>query len=259
VRILHSSSFQDDPTRMLRAIRYAGRLDFRIERSTARCLRRDLGHLDAISGARVRHELERFAVEERVGEIVTRASRQGVLAAVCPALGNDSSGRKAVRGLPSLAVSHRDSVLMCLLLAGARPKDISNAVERMALTGRQAAAVAGYVALQSVIGELSRPGLRPSRAVELLGPQPVESVEALALASSGRVASQARRFLDEWRSIRPILHGRDLERLGIASGPKVGSVLRALLVARLDAEVHTRADEVAFVERVATDRRGKTT
>ncbi len=257
VRILHHESFQDDATRIFRALRYAGRLGFQIERSTALCLRRDRSYIDAISGTRVRRELERIAVEERVGEIVRLAFRHGVLDVVHPVLGNDGTGRKATRELTTLAISHRDSVLLCLLLAGAAATDIEGVTGRLALTGRQAKAVSGVVALQSLLAELGRPGLKASRAVELLGPHPVEAVEAIALLSSRRVAARARSYLEELRFVRPVLRGSDLERLGIGSGPKVGLMLRALLAAKLDSEVRTRDDEVTFVERVMKEERGK--
>ncbi len=257
VRILHTESFQDDATRIFRALRYAGRLGFQLERSTAVCLRQDKSYIDAISGTRIRRELERIAVEERVGEIVQLAFRLGVLEAVHPVLGSDGRGRNATKDLTTLAVSHRDSVLLCLLLAGVSSVELDGVTGRLALTRRQAEAVVGFVALQSVLAELARSGLLASRAVQLLGPHPVESVEAIALVGSRKVAGRARRYLEEWRFVRPVLHGRDLERLGIASGPKVGSMLRALLAARLDTDVQTRDDEVAFVRRVMREQRGK--
>ena len=45
VRVLHERSFQDDATRMLRAVRYAARLDFKIATQTAALIRRDLSYL----------------------------------------------------------------------------------------------------------------------------------------------------------------------------------------------------------------------
>lgn len=257
VRILHDESFQDDATRMFRALRYAGRLGFQIERSTAACLRRDKSYLDTISGTRIRRELECLAIEDRVRELVQQAFHLGVLGAVHPLLGGDATGRNATKNITTLAVSHRDRVLLCLLLAGAAMADIEGLTGRLALTGRQAEAVSGFVALQDMLAELARPGLQASRAVELLGTYPVESVEALALAGSRRVAVRARSYLEEWRFVRPMLRGRDLERLGVASGPKVGSMLRALLAAKLDTDVRTRDDEVAFVGQVMREQRGK--
>gem|GEM_PF-2524828 len=57
VRVLHSLSFVEDPTRMLRAVRFEQRLGFRIEARTEELLRGALDLLDRVSGDRLRHEL----------------------------------------------------------------------------------------------------------------------------------------------------------------------------------------------------------
>ena len=86
VRVLHSRSFADDPTRILRAVRYAGRLGFGFESGTARLLAEDMRWLDSVSGDRIRRELERTAGEERLADILELAESLGVLEAVHPAL-----------------------------------------------------------------------------------------------------------------------------------------------------------------------------
>ena len=86
VRVLHARSFEDDPTRILRAVRYAGRLGFEIEEDTARLLAGNLRWLDSVTGDRIRRELERTATEERLGDILELAASLGVLKAIHPSL-----------------------------------------------------------------------------------------------------------------------------------------------------------------------------
>src|ERR671935_1180816 len=59
VRVLHPASFRDDPTRLLRAVRYARRLDFALEADTEALAREAIaaGAMDTVSGARIRDEL----------------------------------------------------------------------------------------------------------------------------------------------------------------------------------------------------------
>lgn len=256
LRVLHDRSFQDDATRILRAVRYAGRLAFRLDPKTAALLRRDLSYLGTISGARLRHELERIALEERAAQIVRLAARLCVLAAVHPAL---TPGPRALRALARLAVvtpSHRDAVLFSLLLSGARTGQAESAIERLALTGRQAEAVRSVLALRAAQARLARPGLRPSGAVALLEPHPPPAIEALVLLAERPLAARrARRYLGEWRFVRPRLNGRDVEALGVPRGPRIGAALAALRAARLDGRVKTRDDEVALVRRLRLTQR----
>ena len=63
IRVLHDGSFVDDPTRIMRAIRYEQRLGFRIESSTLALLSRDLHLLPSVGVDRLRRELDLFLLE----------------------------------------------------------------------------------------------------------------------------------------------------------------------------------------------------
>ena len=86
VRVLHPKGFQDDATRILRAVRYEQRLAFSLEPETERLLRRDVGYLDAISGDRLRRELDLAFHEACAPAFLRRAAEMGVLKAIHPAL-----------------------------------------------------------------------------------------------------------------------------------------------------------------------------
>jgi len=53
--------------------------------------------------------------------------------------------------------------------------------------------------------------------------------------------------------IRPALNGRDILALGVPQGPRVGDALQLLKNARLDSEVHSRADEIQMVMNFLSD------
>ena len=82
IRVLHSGSFTDDATRILRALRYSVRLRFRLEPETEALLRRDLPYMDTIGGDRVRNELIRVFREEGAVSTLKTAQEIGVLAAI---------------------------------------------------------------------------------------------------------------------------------------------------------------------------------
>ncbi|PLV59414.1 CBS domain-containing protein [Thermotoga sp. KOL6] len=66
IRVLHTLSFVDDPTRIIRAIRFEQRFDFRIEETTEKLLKQAVeeGYLEKTTGARIRQEIEKI-LEER--------------------------------------------------------------------------------------------------------------------------------------------------------------------------------------------------
>jgi tRNA nucleotidyltransferase (CCA-adding enzyme) len=246
VRVLHDRAFQDDATRTLRGIRYAGRFRFRIEPVTHRLLRRDLSHLAAISGARLRREIELIAAEDRVAEIVRLAERFGVWRAIDSALRAPDAA--ALRRFSKIPLAQRDDALVALLLARATPQACRRGIKRLSLARSQQDAVGGLRTLMGQHARLSKPDLKPSAATKLLATVSPSAVEAFA-ASEGRTlaARRARRYLDEWRYVRPRMNGHELIKMGMTPGPRVGEMLAGLRDARLDGSLRTKRAEVSFV------------
>jgi tRNA nucleotidyltransferase (CCA-adding enzyme) len=254
VRVLHEHSFQDDPTRSLRAARYAGRYSFRLERQTARWLRRDLSATETVSGPRLRREIELISAEHSVDRIVRLAGRIGIWEAIDPALLVPRA--RTLRRLNGLQRARRDAVLLSVLLMDASPRARTRCCERLALTRRQREVVEGFATLWRNRAKLSRPSLRPSRVVALLQTANPDAVEALVAVEGGTLAGRrARRYLDEWRHIRPLVGGGELLTLGLRPGPAVGRALAAVRSARLDGNVRTKSEEVALALKTASTRR----
>jgi len=65
LRILHPNSFLDDPSRILRAVRFAQRFGLTLEPKTAQCLRQAVasGVLSRLNRGRLRKELDRMVEE----------------------------------------------------------------------------------------------------------------------------------------------------------------------------------------------------
>ena len=92
IRVMHSRSFADDPTRVLRAIRFALRFGSEIETDTHAWLRQAVagGYLADVSGDRVRKEI-RLSFGEAPIEGPLRLRDEGVLREVHPLLGADET------------------------------------------------------------------------------------------------------------------------------------------------------------------------
>ena len=86
IRILHDRSFIDDPTRILRAIRYEDRYGFRMDDETVRLAREciETGHVGDLSGARLRDELEALLEEGDVSHAIPRLAELGAQKEIHP-------------------------------------------------------------------------------------------------------------------------------------------------------------------------------
>ncbi|MEO0089337.1 MAG: hypothetical protein ABIK56_02260 [candidate division WOR-3 bacterium] len=81
IKILHEKSFIDDPTRIFRAIRFAQRFNFKIEKKTLVLLKKAIkeSYLTTISYQRVFHELNLILKEKKFDKMLSSLSRLGVL------------------------------------------------------------------------------------------------------------------------------------------------------------------------------------
>ena len=103
VRVLHGLSFIDDPTRILRAVRFEERYGFAMDPGTADAARRavELDMLSEVSGARIREELLGILAEKAPGKAFARLEALGALAELLPAergVGSAPAGHRAGGG-----------------------------------------------------------------------------------------------------------------------------------------------------------------
>ena len=248
VRVLHPASFRDDPTRIFRTARYVSRLGFRMDSATRRQLRRNLPHVDALSAARVRREIELLLAEQDAARALLTAVRLGVLPAV-------ESGLAAPEVHAALKRADKRGLRGPALLGALTwplPAERADAFsERVGATRRQSQVMRAVMRMRQAEPRLAAAD-RPSRVSRVVGAVPREAVEAASVAASSASARRnLARYLNASRRRSP-LDGHDLLALGVPPGPAVGGMLTTLRNAVLDGAVRTRAQAERFVrERLA--------
>ncbi len=118
LRVLHERSFLDDPTRLLRVARYAGRLGFAVEPGTARLAREAIGAgaLATVSGGRIGAELWLLAADRDPVAGFEMMRDLGLDAALAPGFGLGDPG-VARRALAAAARSPADPARVVLAAA----------------------------------------------------------------------------------------------------------------------------------------------
>jgi len=265
IRVLHDRSFQDDPTRILRAARYAARLAFRIEPRTLRWLKRDTHNIKTISSARLHHEFARIFDDPRPEAALRQLERHGVLAAIHPALRFERTETAVFQRLRALNPHGARAAYWSALPSRRSFADVASLATRLALTRPQRAAVEAIPRLRNLESRLraprsarpevlvgraaaTAPRLSRSSVADLLAPFPIPALWVFAAATTGPTARRVLDYLTAARHSRPVLRGDDLIALGVPQGPAVGEMLRRLRAAKLDGEVKTKRDEIRLVE-----------
>ena len=266
IRILHPGSFTDDATRTLRAIRYAERLDFKLENVThAKLLEAvDGSMLDAISGARIRRELELMFEEQQPHRVLARCGELGILRAIYPPIGDGAS-------VLALAGTKTADTPLAYLAALSYPLTINKGeafIHRLHMPSTWAKVVQDTIAVrlrccdnpssereQAPIGrpDIGEPQLSKAQLRGFLDQFSFASIQVNALLSdSPQVRTALELYLNQLRYVNPSLNGRDLISLGITKGPMVGEILQKLKDVRTDGRITTREEELRFVEEYIT-------
>ena len=221
IRILHPRSFVDDPTRVLRAARYAARFEFTVEPETARLVRE--ADLSTVSEDRLEAELIQLADEPNARGGFELLDEWGAMT------------------LPDGAGPLIDAVSE--LLAREPWEDVADRslAVHAAATGRAPGAAGRLRDLLGAARSLADASPeRPSQAVELArGHGGIELVLARALG-----AEWLDRYVSEWRAVELEITGEDLLESGIPQGPAVGRGLDEALRRKLDGEVSGREEEL---------------
>jgi tRNA nucleotidyltransferase (CCA-adding enzyme) len=245
IRVLHPGSFSDDATRILRGVCYEQRFGFRFEARTARLLKRDIAMLDTISGDRIRHELEHIFEEHQPELVIKRLGDLGVLHRISPSLKGDGQIAEGFGKARRLKKSSQlPSLYFCLLIYSFDEKDLERFLIRLNMPAKLSRAMRDTLRLKTTLLLLDRPSPKPSQIYYLLREYEPVAIQANALASeSARIQHRLRLFLTTLRHVKTALDGEELKKLGISPGPEMGRVLQILHKAKLDGEVHTKAEE----------------
>ena len=249
IRILHSKSFVDDATRILRAIRYEQRLGFKLDAETEKLLRRHVAMLDTISGDRKRHELELILKDDEPERILRRAEELGVLSQLHPSLkGNGWLSKMFAKARQIGKLTSLSTIYLCLLIYNLSEKANEQFISRLNFPKNSSQAARQTLQLKAQLHNLANPGMEPSDIYRLLHGYSATAIQANALASESPVTSQhLNLYLNKLRYVKPLLNGEDLKKMGVPAGPKIGDILNALQKAKLDGEVRTRKDEEKLI------------
>jgi len=241
LRVLHERSFVDDPTRLVRLARYAGRLGFGVDPGTRALVDPDV--LGTVSGERLGAEVRLLAAEPQPAGFVALEEiglGKGVLH---PAFALDPGLiERALDVLPP--DGRRDLLALAAVLLAVPAGELSVRLDELAFPARDRAAVLAAAGRSEDLAAALAGASTPSAVWELLHREGAETVALAGALAGPEGRERARRWLDELRHFRLAIDGDDLVAAGL-SGPAVGAALEAALRAALDGQAPGREEQLA--------------
>jgi tRNA nucleotidyltransferase (CCA-adding enzyme) len=254
IRVLHSLSFVDDPTRMLRAARFEQRFHFQIEARTLDLIIEARDLLRQVSGDRIRHEFNLIFQEDDPPAVFRRLEELSLLEAIQPGLcwGKDQTRdwNNLIKnpGIPSAGPIPAEFFWL-VLFHHIDPARLESACQRLKLPQGISGPLEVASKLRSSLDGL--PAMPVVQAVKYLDTFPEVVLRAVSMLEAENPASSViQRYLGEWKNIHPTINGRHLEKMGIPSGPAYRTILDTLREAWLTGKVKSTKEEEALLHEI---------
>ena len=267
IRILHDRSFLEDPTRVLRAIRFEQRLGFHMSGDTAR-LMRDAVRLRVfrrLSSSRLADAIIQMLSERDPGTVLARLADCGLLHLIHPQLPWSPALvqrlKHAGRAMARHVRRHPDRpvqpwIVYGMALAAALPQPaVETTLARLKFPRRQIQSFLRVRQAGNGLFPTTGQGARVDRAGtgRLLRTLSDEAyVFLLASTRSDTARRKLAALFTMAQHATPVLTGKDLKALGLAPGPLYRHILDRLLDARLHGSIRTEAGERRLVGQLTT-------
>lgn len=264
IRVLHALSFVEDPTRIMRAVRFEQRFDFRIGGQTFNLIKNalKLNLINKLSGYRLMHELRLILDEKAVSASIKRMNELGVLEAIHPMLTLNSSRTQVIAELekihswysllylePAIETWKTYFLGMCMGISKGKMEQIYDRFSFSPSERRD------FVHLRDTIfwaaGHIMniKQEMKPSEVYETLHPVPLEGVLfIMARTKRDIIKKYISQYLTNFRLQKIEASGEDLKEMGVEPGPIYSELLDQVRFAYLDGEIRGRNEQLDFLK-----------
>jgi tRNA nucleotidyltransferase (CCA-adding enzyme) len=265
IRILHNLSFKDDPTRILRAVRFSQRFDFKIEPKTLELLKEAITDraLDRVNPHRMRDELILIFKEQNPFKSIKQLSDLGALSFVNTKLKISKSTQALFKSIDKQITwfvknftLNRQLDFWLIYFAGFLESLTNAQIKVIACRfglckGDQKRVISYYQRRTKLISALSKKQLAPERVFSLLEPL---SYETIILLSATTPNKNFKKYLVDffkiYHGMRLCVSGDDLKGLGILPGHEYQNIFAKVLAAKLNGKVKNRQTELALIRKL---------
>lgn len=266
LRILHPVSFIDDPTRILRGIRFEQRYDFVFEKNTLSLLKNAVSGrmLDLVEPQRLRDEIILMMKEADPLKVMRRMSGLTGFGFISPKLRVDGRTYRLIKSMEKWIFWFKEHqsraraldvwlIYFMGLIGGLKISDVRALCRRFAFGRGEENRIVSFVQSETAaLKVVSREDARPSAVYHALEPLSYEVIIALlARAPDPRSSDRIKDFLAASHGIKISVSGKDLGEYGLKPGPHYQRIFRAVLNARLDGKIAGRGEEMRLARRIA--------
>lgn len=271
IRIHHDLSFIDDPTRIIRAVRFETRYGFHMDEKTERLALEAIesGVLDAVSRERIGFEFEIILKEKNFAGILKRMLNLGILKRIYPEIELTDKIIEIIENIDkTISLLQKnlqfneniDKILLYILLLhyNMDSDKVPNSVSRMRLGRDFKHELSSLINLRdkSLPMLISKKDASNYDVFLAFKDVSTEVLTAIYLMNeSHAVHESVLRYLNSLRSIKTGITGKDLMELGIRPGPEFGEILQSILREKINGTINSIEEELEYVKKIRLSRK----
>jgi len=272
IRVLYNLSFVEDPARIIRAIRFEQRYNFKMDRTTEDFLKKAIDDklLSRLRKKRITEELILILKEENPLKSLKRMEELGALKYILPDVEINEETVKRLnkikdnynfwkRNIPDEKIELW-MIYFCCLIRNLKKSQIQRIYKKIIFKQKSLDKINYcYSNLDQIMKMISQKNkISPSVIYLKLKGLPNE-VLFLAIAESDTNIAKERisNYFKKYKKESLYISGKELKELQVKPGPIYSYILNKLLCAQLDGEVKNKRDEIRFVKNILYERNMK--
>ena len=249
IKIIHDKSFQDDPTRIFRTFRYTSRLDFVIDKTTRKAIKRDMLNIKNISGQRITNELFKFLSEPNIDKSLSYLSQYNVLKVINI---NFPSNITFVQYLKKLKYMNylmidKEILLLGILCFNMNESEIQDFISEFSIPKKISNLLFDLIKVKKKIYYSTRLK-KASSITHLFDKYEVKSLQIAATISNNQDFNNiVDKYIKQWSKIKLDYDGDQISHLLSVDKRKLSVIISKVRNAKIDGYVHGKSNEKEFI------------
>ncbi|WP_028991917.1 CCA tRNA nucleotidyltransferase [Thermoanaerobacter thermocopriae] len=234
IRVLHSKSFIDDPTRIFRAIRYATRYSFEIEEKTHNLMKESIENIRLLSADRIRNELLLVLKEDKAKEMIEKIISYGIDKVIFDEITLNTQNLDTVYTNIEVEL-YRFLVLFYYL----KEKDINEIEKKLRINKIYFKALKDLFFLREQLNCQNKNIRKIRETIDKTKEEVLRAIEVME-------GEKAEKIIKGKLTVR----GKDIKNLGLPPSPLYGELLDKVFEAKINGIITTGEEEIEFLKRL---------
>ncbi|MFL2763974.1 MAG: CCA tRNA nucleotidyltransferase [Dehalococcoidia bacterium] len=250
IRIIHDNSFSDDPTRILRAIRYSIRLNFKIDNQTLSKINEFKSNINSITGFRIKNELIKILREESRTKILIYLNTLKILDIIQPNINLNTQTNEIFDKFQFKNEYTDDLTLIGILVYNLNIENTINFAEKLYLDSIYIKTLRDANEIKQLLQSVKLDKLKNSSIYKHLYKYKDEAIKINRYFSNDIVYKKIDLYLNKLKNSISPLNGSEIISLGAKPGPIIKEIMDQLLYEKLDGNIKNKNEAKIQVNKI---------